>query len=87
MTFDALLDRVRGEYREMPDLRLTLPEAARLWHIDRVTCKALLEALVAEGFLCATRRDQFVMLPRPRQRGTHVIPSRTAAAVPFRRRA
>lgn len=46
-----LLDRVRGEYREMPGLSLTFGQACRLWHMDSPTCDALLQRLVAEGFL------------------------------------
>jgi hypothetical protein len=34
---DSLLDRVRGEYREMPGLQLTIAQACRLWQIDRST--------------------------------------------------
>ena len=30
--------RLRGEYREMPGMRLTLDQAMRLWDIDRQTC-------------------------------------------------
>jgi DNA-binding IclR family transcriptional regulator len=53
---EALLRRVRGEYREMPGLRLTIDQAMRLWGIDRQTCSELLASLVAAGFL-ETGRD------------------------------
>ena len=33
-----LLSRVRGEFREMPGLRLSLEQAMRLWALDRATC-------------------------------------------------
>ena len=48
---DALLRRVRGEYREMPAMRLTLEQAMRLWNIDRQTCAAVFDSLVASHFL------------------------------------
>lgn len=48
---DALLNRVRGEYREMPGMRLTIAQAMRLWALDQTTVTALFEALVAGGFL------------------------------------
>ena len=48
---DALLRRVRREFREMPSLRLTLDQAMRLWNLDRSTCCAVLESLVASHFL------------------------------------
>ncbi len=47
----VLLDRVRGEFLEMPGLRLNLAQAARLWQLDRQTATALLRALVASRFL------------------------------------
>jgi len=52
----TLLDRIRGEFREMPGLHLTLRQAMRLWGIDAVTCDVALRILVEEGFLYRTRR-------------------------------
>jgi hypothetical protein len=51
----ALSQRIRAEYAEMPCLRLTLPQASRFWHVDRETCQAVLDQLVAEGFLVLGR--------------------------------
>jgi len=48
---DALLRRVRGEYREMPGMRLTIEQAMRLWNIDRRTCAAVFNSLIASHFL------------------------------------
>jgi DNA-binding IclR family transcriptional regulator len=48
---DALLRRARGEYREMPGMRLTIDQAMRLWDLDRQTCSDLLNSLVAIRFL------------------------------------
>ena len=31
---EALVQRVRGEFREMPGLRLTFAQACRLWQLD-----------------------------------------------------
>jgi hypothetical protein len=50
-TDDNLLRRARGEYREMPGLRLTLDQAMRLWDLDRRTCVRLLDSLVASHYL------------------------------------
>ena len=47
----TLGDRCRGEFLEMPGLRLTVEQAARLWHLDARTCAGVLEALVESGFL------------------------------------
>jgi hypothetical protein len=48
---DALLRRARGEYREMPGMRLTIEQAMRLWDLDRPTCQSLLASLVDAQFL------------------------------------
>jgi len=46
-----LIGRVRGEFTEMPGLRLTSRQAARLWGLDAVTAERLLGALEGAGFL------------------------------------
>ena len=46
-----LLDRIRGEYLEMPGLKLTLPQAQRLWHLRERECEGLLGALIDAKFL------------------------------------
>ena len=50
-----LLHRIRGEFLEMPGLHLTLPQAARLWHLDVETTDRALRTLIADGFLRQTR--------------------------------
>ena len=57
---DDVLRRVRGEYIEMPGLRLTTAQAQRLWGLDRASCDALLDALVDAKFLSKTRDGAFV---------------------------
>ncbi len=47
-----LLGRIRGEYLEMPGLKLTLPQAQRLWHQRERECEGLLGALIDAKFLC-----------------------------------
>jgi hypothetical protein len=49
---DEMLRRIRGEYLEMPGLRLQPEQARRLWGLDAQTCGHLLQALVDRGFLC-----------------------------------
>ena len=48
---DQILRRIRGEYLEMPGLRLTRAQAQRLWGLDAQTCGQLLELLTEERFL------------------------------------
>jgi hypothetical protein len=50
-----LIRQIRAEYEEMPCLRLTLPQAARFWSVDRDTCRVVLESLVVEGYLIEGR--------------------------------
>jgi hypothetical protein len=47
----ALQLRIRAEFAEMPGLKLTLPQASRLFHVESVRCQRLLGALVATGIL------------------------------------
>ncbi len=60
---DLLVDRVRGEYSEMPGLRLTVSQACRLWQVDVSTCETLLEELVREGFLYKTGNGAYIAVP------------------------
>jgi hypothetical protein len=43
--------RIEADYREMPGLSLTLPQAARLWQIDVGRCARALDQLVHLGIL------------------------------------
>jgi hypothetical protein len=60
MRMDDVLQRIQGEYLEMPGLRLTTAQAQRLWGLERDVCEALLGALVDTKFLCRTRDGAFV---------------------------
>jgi hypothetical protein len=51
---EPLVARIRGEYSEMPGLRLTFVQACRLWQVEASTCEMLLEQLVRETFLLKT---------------------------------
>jgi hypothetical protein len=46
-----LLNRVRGEFIEMPGLRLRIDQAQRLWNLDRISCETVLLSLVEAKFL------------------------------------
>lgn len=63
---DDVLQRVQGEYREMPGLRLTTAQAQKLWGLDRHACDALLWALVDAKFLFRTRDGAFMRLDQTR---------------------
>jgi hypothetical protein len=63
---NPLLSRIRGEYLEMPGLRLTLAQASRLWQVDAATCHEALDALLTERFLHRTAEGAYIALPSAR---------------------
>ena len=52
--------RVRGEFLEMPGLRVTPAQAQRLWRLDEHSCNEVLGVLVDARFLAKTRDGAFV---------------------------
>ena len=58
-----LLDRIRGEFREMPDLKITIAQACRLWNLAEALCRYALDLLRAEGFLVRTPSGAYIALP------------------------
>lgn len=65
-THQQLLARIRGEYGEMPGLRLTFPQACRLWAVDATTCKTVLADLVDERFLHRAADGSYCAFPQTR---------------------
>lgn len=61
---EQLLPRARGEFLEMPGLRLTPPQAARLWAIDAGTSERLLERLTGAGFLVRNNAGAYLLPSR-----------------------
>lgn len=58
---DDLIVRVRGEYREMPGLSLTVPQAQKLWGLEQTTCERLFDRLVEANFVRETRHGRFIL--------------------------
>ena len=56
----VLLQRIKRDYDEQPNLRLTPAQAQRLWDLDGPTCGAVLTALVYAGVLQRTPDGRFV---------------------------
>ena len=56
----TVMDQVRAEYAEMPGLCITLPQAQRLWALDKRTCEAVFSGLIARGVLRRTSKGRFV---------------------------
>lgn len=51
MDFHQLVQRVRSEFNEMPGLRLTPAQAARLLGLDQAACQRVINTLVGADFL------------------------------------
>ena len=56
----GLVGRVRAEFVEMPGLRLTSRQAARLFALERELCARLLQHLTDSGFLWRTQDGAFL---------------------------
>jgi len=57
---EALLQRVREQYRETPGLKLTKLQATQLFGVAPSVCAAVLRALVMENFLSRAGDGVFV---------------------------
>ena len=62
VTVDTMVERIRGEYLEMPGLQLTVGQAQRLCGIEQSLCKTVLDALVDAKFLCVKPNGAYVRL-------------------------
>ena len=80
---EAMLLRVKGEFLEMPGLRVTEAQARRLWGLDAYSCGALLRELVQANFLFRTHNGAFMRVEhtmpikaalRPLARGNVALP-------------
>ena len=60
----ALVDRVRGEFNEMPGLQLTIPQAARLLGIEPDACRSVIDQLVDSKVLRRTPAGTIVRVDR-----------------------
>ena len=55
-----LLQRIEGEYRKMPALSVTAPQAQRLWGLDSMTCGFVFMTLIQRGVLKRTASGTYV---------------------------
>ena len=75
---ELLVARIRGEFREMPGLRLTFAQTCRLLQVDAATCDVVLQKLLADNVLARTANGSFMALPTPRE----AVKTSTAAIPP-----
>jgi hypothetical protein len=59
-TLAGLMHRVHAHYLEMPGLKLKADQVRRLCGIEQNICQLVLDAMVAERFLCVTRDGTYV---------------------------
>jgi hypothetical protein len=59
----GLLERIRGEFREMPGMKVTIDQACRLWNVNEAQCRNAVDALISEGFLLQTPSGAFIAVP------------------------
>jgi hypothetical protein len=57
-----VLERLRGEYVEMPGLKLQIAQVQRLCGIEQTMCTLVLDALVKANFLCLKSDGTYVRL-------------------------
>jgi hypothetical protein len=55
-----IVRRIEAEYREMPGMCVTAPQAQRLWGLDSLTCAFVLKTLVDRRVLRRTLRGTYV---------------------------
>lgn len=59
--FSVILQRIKGEYWEMPGLKLTVAQAARLWAVEAPEVELLLDHLVTDGLLRRTPTGAYLV--------------------------
>ena len=63
-----MLQVIRSEFREMPDLHLTPVQMQRLWGFGPETCAIVLDALLAEQAVRLTLAGACAAIRRPASR-------------------
>jgi hypothetical protein len=76
---EPMLERLRAEFLEMPGLRLTAQQVHRLCGVDHDACRAVLDVLVKEKFLCVKPDGTYARLTeggmwRPRPAKVEPVP-------------
>jgi hypothetical protein len=56
----ATVSRIRGEFAEMPCMRLTVEQARFLFGLNDTATNWILECLAREGFLARTSNGEYV---------------------------
>jgi len=59
LLFRKLVQRIREEFEDAPNLRMNVSEAARFWGLDFGTCERVLRELLRTGFLTRGPDERF----------------------------
>jgi hypothetical protein len=58
---DGVRRRAEAEYLEMPGLKLTSRQAARLWQLDQAASTRLLDSMVESGVLDRAKDGAYIL--------------------------
>ena len=64
MDVKVVAERVRAEFEEMPGMTLTVPQASRLFGLERDLCRAIVERLVTDSYLRWTSNGTITRMAR-----------------------
>lgn len=56
----SIVRRIAAEFREMPGLVLTVPQASRFLGVDQAACERILARLVSQGVLRRSATGSYV---------------------------
>ena len=79
---EQTLERLRGEFLEMPGLRLTVAQTERLCGVETLVCKAVLDALVDAIFLCVKADGSYARLTDGAVSGFRIAKADLRSSVP-----
>ena len=57
--FRKLVQRIREEFEDAPNIRMTVSEGARFWGLDFATCERVLTELLRAGFLARGADERY----------------------------
>jgi hypothetical protein len=64
MKVEKLAERIRGEFDEMPELVLTLPQASRFFGIEQELMQSVTNWLIESDYLRLTRAGAIARAPK-----------------------
>jgi DNA-binding IclR family transcriptional regulator len=69
-----LLGAIRSHFQRHPQVRLSVPQASRVWQTDQATCRTLLQHLVRERFLRVNETGKYSLAATDRRRASRATP-------------